>query len=174
MEDIRMTARRRASAALAADHGTPERMRHGDLTAVPIYNHAGSAVGEGRRVMSPIERLAKQISGPMLVAADRLRRDYECAVWRVHDRDRPVEPIVQRTRRTSEPTDLMIDAGRRIAAARAAMGEYAAEVVIAVVCDEINPTRLAQTRRQNRQEVVGVLKAGLDIVARCYGIRSEA
>lgn len=162
--------KRRRPAASWLDLGTPERAGKGDLAARPVFNDAGSAIGHGRRALPPVERLAKGLSGPMLVAADRLRRDYACAVWRISDRERPVEPLVQRSRRPAEPTDLMIDAGRRVAAARAAMGDYTAEVVIAVVCDELDAQALGARRGQNRQEIVGVLKAGLDIVARCYGV----
>jgi len=166
-----MTRRR---AALASDEGTAERMAKGDLVDRPIHNHAGSVIGHGRRAQTQIEALAKSLPGPMLVAADRLRRDYELAVWRISDRERPVEPIVQRSRRPIEPTDLMIDAGRRIAAARQAMGDYTAPIVLAVVCDEVSLRQLSVSMRRNRQELLGTLKAGLDIVARCYGIRAAA
>jgi hypothetical protein len=47
-------------------------------------------------------------------------------------------------------------------------------VVIAVVCDELDAQALGARRGQNRQEIVGVLKAGLDIVARCYGVARGA
>lgn len=147
------------------DAGTPERARHGDTEARVVYSTAGHAIGHGRRVVAAIERIA--LDGEMLDAAERLRRQYDLAIWQVSDTSSPDVRIRSNLPPTLLP-DAVIDAGRWLAEARRVMGPCE-PVVIAVVCEDVSLSVLAQARGQDRQELAGVLKAGLAALARWRG-----
>lgn len=145
------------------DAGTPERAQHGDTQERTVLNEFGRAVGRGRRATSPIERVG--LTRDLLIAAEAFRRDYELAVWGVRDVENPDAPPIRSNLPPTSLPDAVIDAGRRVQAARDAMGPCA-EVVVAVVCEEVPLTVLGEQTGQNRQELAGVLKIGIAALAR--------
>lgn len=155
------------------DAGPPERERHGDVVERTVYNQAGSAIGKGRRTVTPIERL-RGIDDDQREAAERLRADYEAAIFGVVDRDAPVTERVQLGRRSMEPTEMQVEASRRLASARLVMTAFERPVVEAVVCGELTIEMVAQLRRMHHAEARGVLRAGLARLAVVYGITRRA
>lgn len=155
------------------DQGPPERARHGNVVERPVYNHAGAVIGSGRRTVTPIERVQGLDDG-QLEAARRLRWDFEISVLRVVDLDSRATERVQSGRGRAEPTDVMIDAGRRLAGARAALTYLELPIVEAVICHDHTIATVAELRRINQSEATGILKAGLARLAVHYGAHRRA
>ena len=161
------------TAVAIVDGGPPERAEHANVVERTVYNTAGSAIGKGRRAVSSIERV-RGLDDDQREAAERLRADYECAVHGVVDRDAPATERVQRGRRSMEPTEMQVEASRRLASARLVLTGFERPVVEAVVCDELTIELVAQLRRMYHAEAKGVLRAGLARLAIAYGITRRA
>jgi uncharacterized protein (DUF58 family) len=165
--------RRRTAAALASDHGPPERAQHvhAEPHAVVIETaeagSAGQVFATRRRIRPPIECITlskdEHEAAAMLAAAYRLRDDYDLGVHRVRE-DAGEGPRIRSNRPPITLPDAVLDALARYRAAMTLMGRCG-YVVTRVVCDEIGLDDLARMLGRNRQELTGVLKAGLGTLA---------
>lgn len=162
-----MTRRTAARPAQGSDHGTPERRQHAASDAIVEETAeatvSGQVIARRVRIRPPIECMG--LPDEQVAAAHRFRDDYETAVWRVHDSGREDG---QRIRSNVPPTtmpDAVLDAMARYAKAIAALGPCA-HAVIAVVGEGYTLTEAAKRMRRNRQELAGVLKAGLEALVK--------
>lgn len=159
--------RRRATAALATLLPTAERVGHAQHDAI-VHEVAeatvsGQVIARRVRVRPAYELLG--LSDEAVAAARRFRDDYDTAVWRVHDTGREDG---QRIRSNVPPTtmpDAVLDAMARHARAMIALGPCA-HVVVAVVGEDRTLSEVAEVERRNRQELSGVLKAGLEALVK--------
>lgn len=161
------------------DLGPPERANHGAGVADrPIYNHAGSMIGTGRRTVSPVDRLAASgsLTDDMVKAAERLRADWLEAAHGVRDVGRADAERVDVCRGPFNfgPADHQVEASRRLAAAKAFLSAFERPIVEEVVFDEIPLFLVAARRKMNQREVGGVLKAALARLAELYQDRRRA
>jgi len=147
---------------------------HGDLVeqfAPDTENEPARAGIRVRRVQPPIERyLARDlITSEQYEAATRLRRDYEFGICGVNDSGRsgagggvPGYSVAQ------------IDATAAYQHAVQALGKVISPIVLPVVLGydhggEITVEALSKYMGRSRKEMMGVFKAGLDMLAEHYG-----
>jgi len=165
--------RRRATAALATLLPTAERVGHAQHDAI-VHEVAeatvsGQVIARRVRIRPAYECIRFDDNDDrqalMLAAARRFRDDYDTAVWRVHDTGREDG---QRIRSNVPPTtmpDAVLDAMARHRARLTWLGPCA-HVVIAVVGEDRSLSEVAEVERRNRQELAGVLKAGLEALVK--------
>jgi hypothetical protein len=149
---------------------TPERMRRSAfVVSSAVATEAGPARAGSRvhRAISSLERLARTgaITPRQALAGERFRDDYELGVMGAR------EPAAGST---STPgwsyTEAQIAAIRRWRIAHNKLGllsVYVSQVAFA----DASIAYLARYFHQNRQEVAGVVKIGLDVLADCYHIQ---
>lgn len=144
----------------------PARAQHGGFINRPT-EHAGIV---GRVSQPPIDRLfvRKTISARMHSAAQRLRTDFEIGEMGAQDIDSDLPPGVRGGGGCASPSDRRIDALTAYKTACRAIGRHLAAVVVPVVCHENDVAACAAATRENAQEVMGVLKAGLKTLADHY------
>lgn len=145
---------------------TPERRRHAYIEDHPT-DQAGVT---GRRVSPPIERLLARgsISGRMFSAGQALQKDYEIGVCGGREGREETVPGIRSTGMTITPSEIQIDALTAYKRALRCLGEHLAHIVVAVCCYERDVSIAAGQIGQDRQEVMGVLKAGLKTLADHY------
>jgi uncharacterized protein (DUF58 family) len=159
--------RRRTAAALASDHGPPERAQHAVPDAivqeVADATVSGQVIARRVRIRPPIECITlskdEHEAAAMLAAAYRLRDDYDLGVHRVRE-EAGDGPRIRSNLPPITLPDAVLDALARYRAAMTLMGRCG-YVVTRVVCDEIGLADLERMLGRNRQELAGVLKAGL-------------
>jgi hypothetical protein len=148
----------------------PERARRSPFTviAAPATDSAPAIAGHRvYRAVSILERLSR--NGTLEVrqtqAGERFRADYELGVVGTRE-----------SRSGSHATtgwgypDARLDALRRYRNARCSLlGPIQFIVFACIVCDH-SISDVAKLRKQNRQEVAGILKIGLTSLADHYGI----
>lgn len=144
----------------------PERAGHGKFIDRPT-DHAGIV---GRVSQPPIDRLfiRKTISARMHSAAQMLRTDYEIGEMGAQDIDSDMPIGIRTAPGGVSPSDRRIDALSAYKAARRAMGRYLAPIVVAVACEEKDVAACSVAMKENPQEIMGVLKAGLKMLADHY------
>lgn len=147
-------------------HELPERGQHGRFIDRPT-EHAGIT---GRVAQPPIDRLyvRKSISARMHAAAQILRTDFEVGILGARDVDGEMPPGIRCTGLTVTPSEAQIDALTGYKAAMRAIGAHVGAIVVAVCCYERDVSDVAIQMRQDRKEVMGVLKAGLKTLADNY------
>lgn len=149
-----------------ASQELPERARHGKFIDRPT-EIAGIV---GRVSQPPIDRLyiRQTISARMHTAAQILRTDYEIGEMGAQDVDSDMPIGIRCAPGGVTPNDRRIDALTAYRAAKSAMGRYLSPIVIAVACEEKDVAACARSMKENPQEVMGVLKAGLKMLADHY------
>lgn len=144
----------------------PERARHGKFIDRPT-EIAGIV---GRVSQPPIDRLfiRRTISARMHSAAQMLRTQYEIGEMGAQDIDSDMPIGIRTAPGGVTPNDRRIDALTAYKAARRAMGRYLGPIVVAVACEEKDVAACSVAMKENPQEVMGVLKAGLKMLADHY------
>lgn len=147
---------------------TPERRRRGAFVSAPAIGTESEAARAGARMyrsISAVERLLRDgsIAPAQAEAADRLRDDFELGVEGA--RDAPGSG-------SGAPgwyyADARLAALRRYELARIALGplwSYTAPIAL----DAARISDLARLLGRNRQELAGIVKLGLDVLADHYG-----
>lgn len=152
---------------------TPERSQH---AAAVVDRPTGVAIGSqvGRLVQSPIDRLAgrNSISRRMHTAGCMLRSDFEIGVLGARDMDGDLPPGIRSTVAVT-PSEAQLDALTNYKRAAACLGPHVGCVVVAACCYERDVSIIATQMRQDRQEVMGVLKAGLKTLADHYRLTGQ-
>lgn len=149
------------------------RAQHGKVVEAPAIGteaepaHAGMRM---RRVQAPVERYAARdlLTKRQVDAAMDLRADWEFGICGVRDGDR-----YSGTRSGLGLTDGQIDAATAYRHAVQSIGKSASAIVLPVVIGdaaggEITVETLAARRSEDRKQVMGMLKLGLDSLADHY------
>jgi hypothetical protein len=154
---------------------TPERKSRSAFVSAPaIGTEAGPARAGHRmfRALSTIERLRRDssLSSRQAEAGERLRDDYELGVEGARDDNGKGGYWGW-----SFP-EAQLNALRRYQLAVLALGQHIAGVVQPVCCGtpgggDVTLQALARKHKRNRQEIAGILKVGLDMLADHYGMR---
>ena len=146
---------------------TPERRRRSAFVSAPAIGTESEAARAGARMyrsLSAVERLLRDgsITPAQAAAADRLRDDYELGVEGA--RDAPGGG--------GAPgwyyADARLASLRRYELARAALGPLWSYTV-PIALDAARISDLARLLNRNRQELAGIVKLGLDVLADHYG-----
>lgn len=169
-----MSARRRA--ALASDEGTAERRHHAPPDAIvhEVVGEtvSGQVIAKRVRFKDPVEMMG--LSEAIVTAALRFRDDYELAIWGGRPPDSryaddgkgaSLQPIIRSNVAMVLPADAILDAMGRYGRAIVALGPCK-HVVECVVGEGYSLTEAAGLMRRNRQELAGVLKAGLEALVK--------
>lgn len=171
--------RQRAKRAAIERKGdpTPERTRHGAVLTVASISTEAEAARPGvtmRRVQSPIERYAARgsITNRQAEAAYDLRADYEFGVVGARDGSR-YDWQSGAGAGTAGLSAAQLDAATAYRRAVQALGKSISAVVLPVVIgcadgSDITVEAIANHRNEDRKQVMGALKLGLDALADHY------
>jgi hypothetical protein len=150
---------------------TPERARRSAFVSAPAIGTEAEAARAGARMyraLSSLDRLLRDgsIERRQAEAGERLRDDYELGVAGARNS----------AGSGAAPgwyyAEARLAAVRRYKQAEARLGplwDYTASLALGSTISE-----LARQMKRNRQEIAGICKLGLDVLADVYGIKREA
>lgn len=149
---------------------TLERRSRSRFVSAPAIGTEAEAARAGLRMyraLSTIERLLRDgsISLRQADAGERLRDDYELGIAGARDTAGSGSAIGWYY------AEARLAACRSYQQAIAALGPLWRYVLPVCVGDEQSISALARTLKRNRQELAGLIKFGLDVLADHYGIR---
>lgn len=155
---------------------TPERIAHGRIDRIQGRGHLeleGDAAAwkpgklvQRRRIPVEFYYTRHWITRRQRNAARKLQQDYELGLCGASRPDIRVGPSGGRSAGISEAR---LFALRAYQGAVAHLGKRRCEIVLPVVCEEIDVSTLAEKRQGDRKEVMALLKHGLDELADHYG-----
>lgn len=171
-----MGKRGKVAAAVVVDAGPPERAQHDAIKPRDVFNQQGMRVGEGRRVAMSIDAI-EGITAEMRAAAVIWRDLYDEAICgvRVDPEDATLGEL--RIRSNVPPTtlpDRRLDAMAEYAAVMRLLGPVMGPVVERIVGRDMKVRAAAVSLGRNRAQLVGQLKAALDLLARSMAENEKA